>query len=56
MQQASDRALFANQLRGVAVIAVLIVHWCGVYWFSRDVVASYIHAPIVEGPSSSMIY
>lgn len=56
MQHASDRALFANQLRGVAVIAVLIVHWCGVYWFSRDVVASYIHAPVVEGPSSSMIY
>ncbi|QHG63832.1 acyltransferase family protein [Pseudomonas putida] len=56
MQQASDRALFANQLRGLAIVAVIIVHWCGIYWFARDTVASYIHAPVVEGPSSSMIY
>ncbi|MFJ4157059.1 acyltransferase family protein [Pseudomonas sp. NPDC089752] len=56
MQQPSDRALFANQLRGLAIVAVIIVHWCGIYWFARDTVASYIHAPVVEGPSSSMIY
>lgn len=55
MQQASDRALFANQLRGLAIVAVIIVHWCGIYWFARDTVAAYIHAPVVEGPSSSMI-
>jgi len=56
MQHASDRALFANQLRGVAVIAVLIVHWCGVYWFARDTVASYVHAPALEGTPPSMIF
>ncbi|WP_459208216.1 acyltransferase family protein [Pseudomonas sp. MLB6B] len=55
MQQPTDRAIFANQLRGLAVIAVIIVHWCGIYWFARETVASYIHAPVVEGPSSSMI-
>jgi peptidoglycan/LPS O-acetylase OafA/YrhL len=55
MQNNSDRALFANQLRGLAVIAVIIVHWCGVYWYARETVASYIHAPLAEGPSSRMI-
>lgn len=55
MQKNSDRALFANQLRGLAVVAVIIVHWCGVYWYARETVASYIHAPLAEGPSSRMI-
>jgi peptidoglycan/LPS O-acetylase OafA/YrhL len=55
MQKNTDRALFANQLRGLAVVAVIIVHWCGVYWYARETVASYIHAPLVEGPSSRMI-
>lgn len=56
MQKASDRALFANQLRGLAVVAVIIVHWCGIYWYARETVASYIHAPVVEGPPSSMLH
>jgi peptidoglycan/LPS O-acetylase OafA/YrhL len=51
----SSRALFANQLRGLAVIAVIIIHWCGIYWYARDVVASYIFAPVVEGPPSGMM-
>jgi peptidoglycan/LPS O-acetylase OafA/YrhL len=55
MQKKTDRAIFANQLRGLAVVAVIIVHWCGVYWYARDIVASYIHAPVVEGAPSSMI-
>lgn len=55
MQSSSDRALFANQLRAVAIIAVIITHWCGVFWYSRDTVAQYIHAPVVEGPPSSVI-
>lgn len=55
MQRATDRALFANQLRGLAVVAVLIVHWCGVYWVGRDTVASYIYAPVVEGPASNLL-
>lgn len=56
MQKSSDRALFANQLRGLAVVAVMIVHWCGIYWYARETVASYIHAPVVEGPPSSMLH
>ncbi|WP_092409923.1 acyltransferase [Pseudomonas sp. NFACC02] len=49
MKKNSDRALFANQLRGLAVVAVIIVHWCGIYWYARGVVASYIYAPMLEG-------
>lgn len=41
----SGKVIFADQLRGVAVIMVLLAHWCGVYWYNKDVVASYIHAP-----------
>jgi len=55
MPPSSDRALFANQLRAIAIIAVIITHWCGVFWYSRDVVAQYIHAPALEGPPSSVI-
>lgn len=52
---AGDRAIFANQLRALAIISVLIVHWCGIYWYARDTVATYIHAPAIEGPPSSLI-
>lgn len=56
MKKNSDRALFANQLRGLAVVAVIIVHWCGIYWYARETVASYIHAPLAEGGPSSMLH
>jgi peptidoglycan/LPS O-acetylase OafA/YrhL len=54
MLENKDRAIFANQLRGLAVIAVMIVHWCGVYWFAREKVAAFIHAPVLPGPPSSL--
>ncbi|RQZ66078.1 acyltransferase [Burkholderia sp. Bp9004] len=43
------KIVFANQLRGLAVLSVIIAHYLGVYWFGRDVVAHTIGAPIVEG-------
>lgn len=36
------------------MVAVIMVHWCGIYWGAREAVASYIHAPVLEGPPSSM--
>lgn len=53
MSGSSGKVIFADQLRGIAVIMVLLAHWCGVYWYSRDVVAGYIHAPaeIIPAPS-----
>lgn len=49
----SGKVIFADQLRGIAVIMVLLAHWCGVYWYNRDVVAKYIHAPmeVITSPS-----
>ncbi|MFT0520505.1 acyltransferase family protein [Pseudomonas faucium] len=55
MSKNNDKAVFANQLRGLAVILVLIIHWAGIYWYARGTVADFIHAPMVEGPSSRLI-
>jgi len=55
MSEKADKLIFANQLRGLAVLAVVIVHWCGTYWYARDIVASYIRAPVLEGDPSTMI-
>ncbi|MGU7813865.1 acyltransferase family protein [Burkholderia sp. AW49-1] len=45
----SEKIVFANQLRGLAVMSVVIAHYLGVYWFGRDVVAHTIGAPVAEG-------
>ncbi|WP_279612699.1 acyltransferase family protein [Burkholderia sp. BCC1047] len=45
----NGKIVFANQLRGLAVLSVIIAHYLGVYWFGRDVVAQTIGAPLVEG-------
>lgn len=45
------KVIFADQLRGIAVIMVLLAHWCGVYWYNKDVVSHYIHAPIEVIPA-----
>lgn len=45
----ANKIVFANQLRGLAVLCVVIAHYLGVYWFSRDVVGHYIGAPAVTG-------
>lgn len=55
MKPQSDRAIFANQLRGLAVLAVMIVHWCGVFWYERELVATYIFADPVSGPPSRIM-
>ncbi|MES2105587.1 MAG: acyltransferase [Pseudomonadota bacterium] len=50
-----SRFLFANQLRGLAALLVLLSHWFGVYWGMREVVASHIAAP-VQGGTSPLAY
>ena len=47
--KSSGKIVFANQLRGMAVLSVIIAHYLGIYWFGRDVVAQTIGAPAVEG-------
>ena len=49
------RFIFANQLRGIAVILVLFSHWFGVFWGMRETVATYTSSPIQLG-DSPLIY
>lgn len=46
------KVIFADQLRAVAALCVLIVHLLGMYWYGREVVANHIFAPVLEGPSA----
>ncbi|QKC86064.1 acyltransferase [Mesorhizobium sp. NZP2077] len=42
----ADRVQFANTLRGIASVSVLISHYTGAFWLdNRDSVANLIHAP-----------
>lgn len=47
--RASNKIVFANQLRGIAVLLVVISHFAGVYWGARDIVSTYTFAPRPEG-------
>lgn len=49
------KVIFADQLRAVAALCVLIVHLLGMYWHGRSVVASHIFAPVLEGPSAKSL-
>ncbi|WP_269112517.1 acyltransferase family protein [Burkholderia territorii] len=49
------KIIFADQLRGVAAIAVVIVHLCGGFWAWREEVAQRIMAPVIVGPSSRLL-
>lgn len=55
MPQYQDKVIFANQLRAVAIIAVMITHLCGIFWAARGTVATYIFAPVIEGPYSPIL-
>lgn len=47
--ESSGKITFANQLRGVAVLCVIVTHYLGIYWGARDLVARYTFAPVLEG-------
>jgi peptidoglycan/LPS O-acetylase OafA/YrhL len=52
----NNKITFANQLRGFAVICVVVTHYFGLYWTARPLIAQYILAPVLEGPSPNIIY
>jgi peptidoglycan/LPS O-acetylase OafA/YrhL len=54
MPRQGNKLIFADQLRVLACLSVLAVHWAGIYWLGRDVVASRIFAPPLEGPHGSI--
>jgi peptidoglycan/LPS O-acetylase OafA/YrhL len=43
---ASSKILFANQLRGLAAISVVLTHLCGIYWFQKDLIATVTFSPV----------
>jgi peptidoglycan/LPS O-acetylase OafA/YrhL len=43
----TTRVEFANALRGIAVICVLISHYCAVFWLGRDSVSTLINSPLL---------
>ncbi|TPK42322.1 MULTISPECIES: acyltransferase [unclassified Mesorhizobium] len=47
MDQGTSRVDFANTLRGIAAVCVLIAHYTANFWRLRDAVASLIHAPVL---------
>ncbi|QIE24838.1 acyltransferase [Caballeronia sp. SBC2] len=55
-EQHGTKITFANQLRGFAVICVVITHYLGIYWFARPLVAQYILAPVAQSPTPSLVY
>lgn len=46
----SDKVVFANQLRGLAALCVVLVHYTVVYQLMRPLVAFVIAAPPISGP------
>ncbi|MFJ3484661.1 acyltransferase family protein [Pseudomonas sp. NPDC090202] len=44
-----SKIIFANQLRGVAALLVVLSHLCSVFWGARDTVALYTGALPIEG-------
>jgi peptidoglycan/LPS O-acetylase OafA/YrhL len=43
----STRVEFANSLRGLAALSVLISHYLGVFWLKREITANFANAPIL---------
>ena len=52
----SGRVIFANQLRGVSLLCVLLVHYTTVVHLMRPALAYVIAAPPLDGPIPSVAY
>jgi peptidoglycan/LPS O-acetylase OafA/YrhL len=47
---AVGKFVFADQLRGIAALLVVMNHYTGIYWYARGTVAHYIFSPMQSGP------
>ncbi|WP_296258801.1 MULTISPECIES: acyltransferase family protein [unclassified Pseudomonas] len=45
----TSKVIFANQLRGIAALLVVLSHLCCVFWRAKDTVSAYTGAPPAEG-------
>jgi peptidoglycan/LPS O-acetylase OafA/YrhL len=48
--QVQQKIVFANQLRGLAALLVVVNHWFGFYWRGRALVAATTFSPAQQGP------
>ncbi len=53
LSEHKGRVLFANTLRGVAALSVLISHYFGVFWLARASTADFINAPLLAAETTS---
>lgn len=51
-----ERLVFANQLRGLAALSVVVSHLLGVYWGMRDFVGLATAAPVQGGDPPAMLF
>ena len=44
-----SKLIFANQLRGIAALLVVLSHLCCVFWGAKGAVSAYTGAPPADG-------
>ncbi|WP_413738058.1 acyltransferase family protein [Sodalis sp. RH21] len=52
----NNKVLFADQLRSLAFLSVVVVHWFGVFWAQPKVISDALNAPEIEEISSNIYY
>ncbi len=50
----TTRAIFADQLRGIAALLVVVNHYTGIYWVARPLVASVTFSPAQDGATHAL--
>lgn len=55
MKEQNNKVIFADQLRAVAVMLVVCVHWTAVFWFSREAVSIYTFSEQTSGERSYLV-
>lgn len=53
-RRGGHRLVFANHLRGLAALTVVLGHMIAVYWGAREIVAAYTATPLQLGPPSNL--
>ncbi len=54
VQATTTRMIFADQLRGVAALLVVVNHYTGIYWVARPLVASVTFSPVQDGATNAL--
>ncbi len=49
------RLVFANQLRGMAALSVVVSHYAGVFWGLRDFIGLSTSSPPIEGTTPAIV-